>query len=79
MAEPAALLTAQLLQWIALRPRCYGDVMEAWRTSCPRLPVWELAVEQGLVQIDRPPRTAMADCPVILTPAGSAMLRRGRA
>jgi hypothetical protein len=49
--------------------------MEAWRTSCPRLPVWEMAVEQGLVCIDRPPRTAMADCPVVLTPAGRAMLQ----
>ena len=28
----------------------YADVMEAWRTSCPRLPVWEDVVDQGLVR-----------------------------
>jgi len=24
-------------------------VIEAWRTSCPRLPVWEEAAERGLI------------------------------
>ncbi|HTC09435.1 MAG TPA: hypothetical protein VK726_11735 [Acetobacteraceae bacterium] len=70
MSEPVELLTAQFLAWIAARPRCYADVMDAWHTSCPRLPVWEAAIEQGLVQIDYQPRTTMADCPVVLTEAG---------
>lgn len=72
MSEPAELLMEEFLHWIAARPRCYGNVMEAWRTSCPRLPVWEMAMGQGLVRINHSPRTAMADCPVVLTEAGQA-------
>jgi hypothetical protein len=46
---PHALIM-DLLEWLAAGPRPYADVMEAWRTSCPRLTIWEDAVEQGLVQ-----------------------------
>lgn len=74
MTDPAALLTMQFLQWIAARPRCYADVMDAWRTSCPRLPVWEAAIEQGLVRIEHRRGAAMADCPVVLTPRGEGTL-----
>jgi len=42
-------LIADLLEWLAREPRAYGDVMDAWRTSCPRLTVWEDAVDGGLV------------------------------
>ena len=49
MSEPVELLTAQFLAWIAARPRCYADVMDAWHTSCPRLPVWEEATDKGYV------------------------------
>ena len=41
MDAPARMLLLEFLDWIAAAPRCYGDVLEAWRTSCPRLPVWE--------------------------------------
>jgi len=41
---------AQFLRWVAERPRAYADVMEAWRTSCPRLTVWEDANEQGFIE-----------------------------
>ena len=50
MATPA--LTLQLLAWIAARPRTYGETMEAWRTTCPRLTIWEDAVSDGLVTVD---------------------------
>ena len=70
MTDPAPALALQFLDWLALRPRRYGEVMEAWRTSCPRLPVWETVVEQGLVRVDRTAHAAMADCPVVLTEAG---------
>ena len=43
-------LILDLCEWVAKSPRLYTDVMEAWRTSCPRLTVWEDAVERGLVQ-----------------------------
>ncbi len=51
MSETAAdVLTLQLLEWLAARPRGYGETMEAWRTSCPRMPVWEDAIADGLVE-----------------------------
>lgn len=42
-------LVFDLVEWIAKEPRSYAQTMEAWRTSCPRLPVWEEAVDRGLV------------------------------
>lgn len=45
--------TAQLLTWLAERPRSYTETMEVWKTSCPRLSVWEDAIADGLVRIDR--------------------------
>ena len=48
-AQPS-LIMVQFLQWVADRPRSYGDVMDAWRSSCPRFPVWEDAHCAGLVR-----------------------------
>lgn len=42
-------LILDLVEWVAQKPRPLDDVMEAWRTSCPRLPVWEDAIDRGLV------------------------------
>lgn len=42
-------LILDLVEWVAREPRTYAEVMDAWRTSCPRLTVWEDAVEHGLV------------------------------
>jgi hypothetical protein len=42
-------LILDLLEWVAKRDRTSEEVMEAWRTSCPRLPVWEEANHRGLV------------------------------
>jgi hypothetical protein len=50
LVAPAALVL-QLLEWVAARPRTYRETMDAWRTSCPRMPVWEDAVDNGLVEI----------------------------
>ena len=50
MADPVDALILDLLEWIGSRPRAYADVMDAWRTSCPRLPVWEEANERGFVE-----------------------------
>ena len=40
-------LILDLLEWIAREPRSYADVIDAWRTSCLRLTVWEDAVDRG--------------------------------
>jgi hypothetical protein len=49
MSELLAPLTIDFLAWLAAAPRDYADVMEAWRTSCPRLTVWEDAIDAGLI------------------------------
>jgi len=49
MSSTVEPLVLDLVEWVAKEPRAYTDVMDAWRTSCPRLPVWEDAVDRGLV------------------------------
>jgi hypothetical protein len=49
MSDILAPLTLDFLAWLAAGPRDYADVMDAWRTSCPRLTVWEDAIDAGLV------------------------------
>ena len=44
-------LTRDLLAWIVAAPRTYRETMEVWRTSCPRLSIWEDAVGDGLVRV----------------------------
>jgi hypothetical protein len=43
-------LILDLLEWMGPDPRPYGEVLDAWRTSCPRLPVWEEANDRGFIQ-----------------------------
>lgn len=42
-------LTAQMLEWIAAGNHSYREVIDVWKTSCPRLSVWEDACMDGLV------------------------------
>ena len=44
------VLLLDLLEWLGTGRRPYAEVMEAWRTSCPRLPVWEEASSLGYVR-----------------------------
>lgn len=44
-------LVLDLVEWIADQPRAYDDVMAAWRTSCPRLTIWEDAIDAGLISV----------------------------
>lgn len=67
-------LLLQLLAWIAARPRRYGETMDAWRTSCPRLPIWEDAVEAGLIEIVDGAERGMRGSEVRLTRAGREFL-----
>jgi hypothetical protein len=43
-------LILDLLEWLRPGPLPYVDVLDAWRTSCPRLPVWEEANERGYLE-----------------------------
>ena len=45
--------TLELLTWITARDRTYADVVEAWKSNCPRLAVWDDAVTAGLVTARR--------------------------
>ena len=49
MSDPIEALILDLLESLAREPRGYIELMEAWRTSCPRLPVWEEANDRGFV------------------------------
>jgi hypothetical protein len=45
-------LTREFLEWVETRPRTYREVMEAWRTHCPRHMIWEDALEDGFVAFE---------------------------
>jgi hypothetical protein len=49
----ATAQTRELLAWIAARPRSYDEAIEAWKTSCPQLSVWDDALIDSLVQVVR--------------------------
>ena len=44
-------LIADLVEWIARQPRAYDEVMAVWRTSCPRLTIWENAIDADLIRV----------------------------
>jgi hypothetical protein len=72
---PISPLVFDLLEWLAIRPRPYREAMEVWRTSCPRLTIWEDAVDLGFVVRRHDPAAPPA---VFLTSAGRQALE-GRA
>jgi len=74
MTDTVDNLILDLIEWLARGERSYQETMDAWRTSCPRLPVWEDATERGLVE------NASADGRSIArpTPAGLAFLKENR-
>ena len=49
MSDTVDTLILDLLEWMGPDPRGYHEVLEAWRTSCPRLPVWEDANDRGFI------------------------------
>lgn len=67
-------LILDLLEWVALRERSYEDTMAAWRTSCPRLPVWEDANDRGFIVTEN----SKAGSTVRVTPTGAAFLKQHR-
>jgi hypothetical protein len=65
-------LVMDLVAFVAAEPRPYDEVIDAWRTSCPRLTVWEDAIERGLIARER---AADGTLVVHATPAGLRWLR----
>jgi hypothetical protein len=72
MADTTDPLVLDLVEWVAREPRLYSEVIEIWRTSCPRLTIWEDAVDRGYVA-----REAVAGIGVrvAITPSGEKFLR----
>jgi hypothetical protein len=72
MADTTDPLVLDLVEWIAREPRTYSEVIEAWRTSCPRLTIWEDAVDRGYVARET---IAGLGLTVTVTEAGERLLR----
>jgi len=49
VTSPHESLTLQLLEWVAEKPRTHAELMEAWKTTCPRLSIWEDACADNLL------------------------------
>ena len=71
MREATDALVLDLVEWIAREPRPYAEVLEVWRTSCPRLTIWEDAVDRGYV-VRRP---SVEGIKVTVTEGGEQFLR----
>src|SRR5271154_3148087 len=72
MTDATDALVLDLVEWIAREPRLYAEVIEAWRTSCPRLTIWEDAVDRGYVARQS---VAGMGARVAITEAGEKFLR----
>jgi hypothetical protein len=72
--EATSLIMVQFLAWVADRPRSYADAMDAWRSTCPRLSVWEDAIIDGLVRLENGGSRTVS-----LTPRGRVVLDKARA
>jgi hypothetical protein len=72
MPEPVGLLMLEFLSWVSKRPRTYAEAMEAWQTTCPRHTIWEDALIDGLIQVER--NGAPHHLEVALTARGRAIL-----
>ena len=76
MPDVVEPLVLDLLEWIGRAPRPYSEVIEAWRTSCPRLPVWEEANARGFIERRHEPGCEATVC---VSETGLAHLRASRA
>jgi hypothetical protein len=74
MTDTVENLILDLLEWVEAKERSYQEMIDAWRTSCPRLPVWEDANDRGLVES----AVANGRSLIRLTPAGLALLKQKR-
>jgi hypothetical protein len=74
MPVPLDPLVMDLVEFVAGQPRPYDEVIDAWRTSCPRLTVWEDAMDRGLITWGR---SENKDLTVTATSAGLLFLLEG--
>ena len=74
MPDPLEPLILDLLEWLTVRDRTYSEVMDAWRTSCPKLPVWEDANDRGLIARENQNGRQI----IRITPSGRFLLEQHR-
>ena len=74
MTQTVEALVLDLLEWLAREERSYEETMNAWRTSCPRLTVWEDANDHGFVCIEN----SKGRSSVRVTSAGLEFLKKSR-
>ncbi len=74
MNDTVENLILDLVEWVGRKERTYQETMDAWRTSCPRLSIWEDARERGFIE------TAWTDGGTVVkaTQAGLDFLKQKR-
>lgn len=72
MSESVNLLMLEFLAWVSSRRRTYAEAMDAWQSHCPRQTIWEDAIAEGLIQLNR--KDTIRDPEVTLTDRGLALL-----
>ena len=72
MSKAADPLVLDFVEWIAREPRVYSEVVATWKSSCPRLTIWEDAADKGYVARETIPGVGLA---IKVTDSGETLLR----
>ncbi|MBR0777607.1 hypothetical protein JQ543_29285 [Bradyrhizobium diazoefficiens] len=72
MSETADPLVLDFVEWVAREPRAYAEVVSTWKTSCPRLTIWEDAADRGFVTRESRPGLGLI---IAVTDSGAKFLR----
>jgi len=72
LTETADPLVLDFVEWVAREPRLYAEVVGTWKTSCPRLTIWEDAADKGYVARETVVGTGLV---VTVTEDGAKLLR----
>jgi hypothetical protein len=72
MTKTADPLVLDFVEWVAREPRLYAEVVGTWKTSCPRLTIWEDAADKGYVARETVAGTGLV---VTVTEDGAKLLR----
>ena len=72
MSDDIESLVVDLVEWVAREPRLYAEVVGTWKTSCPRLTIWEDAADKGYVARETVAGTGLV---VTVTEDGAKLLR----
>ena len=75
MSEIADPLVLDFVEWVAREPRAYAEVIATWKTSCPRLTIWEDAADRGYVARETRPGVGLI---IAVTADGEKLLQTHR-